>query len=105
MQSTTTDSRITAAHYTAPGAGRRWGRFLAGVAVILTFAFGVIPALQCLGPVREVREAIDNSGIDATALLYTESEVAGEAESSIRNAIHYAPVGSKLRTCAGVRCR
>ena len=68
----------------APGRGSRWARFLAGLLLILLFAFGVIPAWQRLGPVREVRDAIRSRGIDATALLYTESEVSGEAEAAIR---------------------
>ncbi|MFH1923273.1 MAG: hypothetical protein ABIP48_25710 [Planctomycetota bacterium] len=80
----------------APGAGRRWARFLAGLSVILFFAFGAVPALQRLGPVREVRDAIRGAGIDATALVYTESDVSCEAEASIRNAITY----SARRRCA-----
>ena len=68
----------------------RWMRFLAGLTVILLFAFGVIPGLQRLAPVRELRDAIRKSGIDATALFYTESDVSYEAETSIRNAIRYS---------------
>jgi len=74
-----------------PGTERRWTQFLAGVLAILLFAFGVIPGLQRLGPIREVRDAIQRSGIDATALFYTESDVSSEAEASIRNAIRHAP--------------
>ena len=59
--------------------------------MILFFAFGVIPRLQRLGPVRDVHEAIQKSGIDATALFYSESEVSSDAEASIRNALRYAP--------------
>ena len=73
-----------------PKARVRWARFLTGALAILLVAFVVIPGLQRLGPIREVREAIQRSGIDATALFYTESEVSGEAESSIRNAIRYS---------------
>ncbi len=68
----------------------RWLRFFGGVLAILLVAFVVIPSVQRLGPIREVHEAIERSGIDATALFYTESEVSGEAESSIRNAIKYS---------------
>ena len=80
----------------APDAGTprlayRWARFSAGLLLILLLAFGVIPALQRLEPVREVREAIHNSGIDATALIYSESEVSSEAEYSIRDALKYPP--------------
>jgi hypothetical protein len=63
---------------------------VAGVVVILVVAFVVIPAVQRLGPVREICEAVERAGIDATALFYTESEVSGEAESSIRDAISYS---------------
>ncbi len=75
---------------------QRWGRFAAGVLGILLFAFVVIPLVQRIGPVREVREAIERRGIDATALFYTETEISSEAELSIRNALKYPPrrVGS-----------
>ena len=91
-----------AANAGAPGLGQRWARFLAGVTAILVFAFAVIPGLQQVGPVREVHDAIQNSGIDATALFYTETEVSSEAESSIRNALRYparraAASGTPLR--------
>lgn len=73
-----------------PTAFVRWTRFFAGVLAILLVAFVVIPSVQRWGPIREVRDAIERSGIDATALFYTESDVSGEAESSIRNAIKYS---------------
>ncbi|NQT21262.1 MAG: hypothetical protein HQ592_16255 [Planctomycetes bacterium] len=78
------------------GPRRRWARFLTGLLGIMLFAFGAIPALERLGPVREVRDATRKAGIDATALFYTESDVSGEAEASIRNAITY----SARRKCA-----
>jgi hypothetical protein len=59
--------------------------------MLFLFAFGVIPGVQHLGPVRDVHEAIQKSGIDATALFYSESEVSSEAEASIRNALRYPP--------------
>jgi len=74
-----------------PGTAGRWARFLAGLLVILLFAFGVIPGLQRLGPVREVREAIRRAGIDASALIYTESDVSFEAEASLRDALRFPP--------------
>jgi hypothetical protein len=72
-----------------PGMGNRCLRLLAGTLVIFVFAFGVIPAIQRMEGVREVHEAIDRSGIDASALFYTESDVSSAAESSIRNALKY----------------
>lgn len=71
-----------------------WVRFLAGLLAILLFAFVVVPGLQRLRPIREVRDAIRNSGIDATALFYTESDVSSEAEASIRDAIRYPARGA-----------
>ncbi len=79
----------------ASRAARRWTLFLAGLLGIWLFAFVAVPGLQRLGPVREVREAIEKSGIDASALFYTESEVSAEAETSIRNALRYAPSNSR----------
>ena len=91
-----------AANAAAPGLGSRWARFLAGAAVILVFAFAVIPGLQQIGLIREAHDAIQKSGIDATALFYSEAAVSSEAESSIRNALRYparraAASGTPLR--------
>ncbi len=100
MERTTTTPRTPACSPVgagAPGAGRRWSQLLAGVVVILLFAFVAIPGLQRVGAVREVREAIRHAGIDATALFYTESDVSSEAEASVRDALSYpAP-------CSGAR--
>jgi hypothetical protein len=72
------------------GPVQRWSRFLAGMLAILLFAFGVIPGLERLEPVREVRDVIRRADIDASALFYTESDVSSEAEGSIRNAMKYS---------------
>ena len=91
METTTPHQRTHTSCSGAPSAGGRWARFAAGLAGILLLAFVVIPALQRLQPIREVRAAIQAAGIDATALFYTESDVSAEAEAAIRNAIRYAP--------------
>ena len=54
-------------------------------------AFVALPLVQRLGPVREVRSAIQAADIDATALFYTESETSAESESSLRNALRFPP--------------
>ena len=64
-------------------------RFLLGLTAIMLFAFVVVPLIQRLGPVAEVRDAIRNREIDATALFYTESDISSEAEGAIRNAMKY----------------
>ena len=94
MERTTTSEQIRTPSSSRLGAGqpravRRWSQFLAGLLGILLFAFGVIPALQRLEPVREVRDATRRAGVDASALFYTESDVSSEAEASIRNAMRY----------------
>jgi len=80
-----------------PGTAGRWARFLAGSVALLLLAFGVIPAVQRIGPAREVRDAIHRRGIDASALIYTESDVSFEAEASLRDALRFSPNGSKVR--------
>jgi hypothetical protein len=72
-----------------PGTTARWPRFVVGLAVLMLFAFGALPALQRWGPVRDLRDAIQSSGTDATALFYTESDASCEAEMSIRDALEY----------------
>jgi hypothetical protein len=69
----------------------RWTRFLLGLAALLSFAFGIIPALQRLEPVRNVRNAIRETDIDATALVYSECDVSFRAEASLRDSLRYAP--------------
>ena len=91
MPTTATDRQDPALPSGSSGTGRRWTRFLTGTLLILFFAFVVVPGLQRLGPVREVRDAIHRRGIDASALFYTETEVSSEAETAIRNAMTYSP--------------
>ena len=67
----------------------RWLKFAAGLSLILLFAFGVVPAFQRLGPVADLRDAIERSGIDASALFYTENEEFYEATSSLNNAARF----------------
>jgi hypothetical protein len=71
---------------------RPWALLLAGMAAIVLLAFGGIPSVQRLEPVREVRDAIHRRDIDATALFYTESHMSFEAEAAIRDALEYPPV-------------
>ena len=94
MKRAMTGPRTTAMPAGTSAARRRWTRFLAAVLAILLFAFGVIPAVQRLAPVRNLCAAIQRSGIDATALFYTESDVSSEAEASIRSALTYPACGN-----------
>jgi hypothetical protein len=80
------------------GALAGWMKLLLGSIVILLVAFVLIPLAQRIGPVRDVRAAIDRAGIDASALFYTEIETSFEAESSIRDALRYP----SARHCAAL---
>jgi hypothetical protein len=76
----------------------------------MLLAFGAIPAIQSLAPVREIRGAIQDADVDATTLFYSESDQACEAEASIRNALDYPAgaadpeAGSAVETSAEDAC-
>jgi hypothetical protein len=71
------------------GAVRRWARFVGSASLTLFVAFVGVPALQRLEPIGEVHDAVQASGIDASALFYTEAEVSSEAEASIRDTMRF----------------
>jgi len=87
--------QVPAADPPAGQAAARWLRFFAGLLLLWVFAFGVVPLLQRLGPVREIREATQNHAVDASALFYTECDAFAEAEASIRNAMKYSSHGAE----------
>jgi len=73
---------------------RAWTRFLVGLALLLGFAFGLLPWLARLPAVRPLTEYVEESGIEATGLFYTEVEESREAEMNMRHSLEYAPVGT-----------
>ena len=89
----------------SPGAAGRWARFLIGALLIPLIAFGVIPAVQRLGPVREVREATRTMGVDADALIYSESDVSLEAETSLRDALRFSAADPAADAADSIRGR
>lgn len=72
---------------------RKWAALAAGLAVIWAFIFVIAPALQKNEMVRPLAEYVRESGIDASALYYTEVQETGEAEVYLRDAFKYAPAG------------
>ena len=76
-----------------PGALRRWAGLIAGLGLIWAFVFLIAPALQRTEMVRPLAQYVRESGIDASALYYTEVQETGEAEMSIRDALAYGPTG------------
>ena len=72
---------------------RKWAALAAGIAVIWAFIFVIAPALQKNEMVRPLAEYVRESGIDASALYYTEVQETGEAEVYLRDALRYGPEG------------
>jgi len=69
----------------------KWAALAAGIAVIWAFVFVIAPALQKNDMVRPMAEYVRESGIDASALYYTEVQETGEAEMYLRDALGYGP--------------
>jgi len=59
---------------------------------IFIFIFVLAPMVQTLRYVKPITDYIEKADINATALIYTEIEESGPAESNMRNSIKYPPV-------------
>ena len=66
-------------------AARRWGGFALGLALIALFVWGVAPLAARIPAVAEVQEAIERNDIDATGLFYTEVEIVGDVDVTVRS--------------------
>ncbi len=64
---------------------RRWIRLLIGVVALFLFIFVIAPAGQRLGPIGEIHDYIDEQGIDASALYYTDSEEFSDLQLRMQN--------------------
>lgn len=74
-----------------PAAAKRWGALLAGLLAIWFFIFVLAPWAQKQKAVRPLVEFVEESGIDAGALFYTEVSETGDAENYLRNSLDYPP--------------
>ena len=72
---------------------KRWVSLFLGIGVILTFAFGIAPWLEQRPAIKPMVEFVEESGIDASALYYTEVEESGDAEMHMRSTMAYPPKG------------
>jgi hypothetical protein len=63
--------------------------------LVWAFMFALAPMLQALPTVRAIADSIDETGINASALYYTDLDETAEAEMFLRNAERYAPVGPR----------
>ena len=62
-----------------------------GLLALLLFMFVFVPWVQQFPMVRPLVVFIEESGIDASALFYTEVEETGDAESAMRDTMRYPP--------------
>jgi hypothetical protein len=74
-----------------PEALKRWGALLLGLFVIWLFVFVLAPRVAEHDAVRPLVQFVEESGIDAGALYYTETKETGDAENYLRNSFLYPP--------------
>ncbi len=70
---------------------RRWVRLFMGVGLIWAFMFIVAPRVEKMPAIEPIIRFIEENGIDASALYYTEIEEFFEAEIHMENAMDFAP--------------
>ncbi len=91
--STTVDHKITeetAGRQRPAGPLRRWGAFAGWVFLIWFFIFAAAPWLIRQVPaIKVLANYIEESGIDAGAIYYTEVEEVGEADLAVRNTFRF----------------
>lgn len=76
----------------APRAGvNPWLRLIIGIALILTFIFGVGNLAQWIPGARRMAQVIDERNLRATAIYYTDFEEPAEGSETIRDRLDYTP--------------
>ncbi len=69
-------------------------RLALAVGLLLLWMFWLAPLLQRnVPPLAKLGKHIDDSGIAANMIYYTEVPATGDAESAMRDALKYAPKG------------
>ena len=69
---------------------RRWSKLLAWIVLLWLFAFFIAPWLQNhSSSIQTLSTYIEESGIDAGAIYYTEVEEVGEADLMIRDTFRF----------------
>ena len=71
--------------------GKGVARLLGGLVLILLFIFYVAPWMTGLPMLRPLTGFIEERGIDAGALYYTDLEEFAEAEAQMSNTMMYMP--------------
>ncbi len=77
---------------------RRWGLLLLWVFLVWSFIYILCPWLQTNNStIRQLSTYIEESGIDAGAIYYTEVEEVGDADLAIRDTFRFYLEEQKLR--------
>jgi hypothetical protein len=74
-----------------PVAHSRWLRLIVGIGLILLFMFGIGSLAQRIPGARHMAEVIDERGLRATAIYYTDFEEPAEGSERIRDTLDYVP--------------
>lgn len=76
------------------GPFRKWSAFLLSMALVWLFILVIAPWVQKSPSIQPLAQFIEESGIDASALYYTEVEEASIAELNMRSTMEYRPNNS-----------
>ena len=77
---------------------KRWGLLLLWVFLVWSFIYALCPLLQRNNStIRQLSTYIEESGIDAGAIYYTEVEEVGDADLAIRNTFRFYLDEQKLK--------
>jgi hypothetical protein len=68
-----------------------WLRLLIGIAVVLVFMFGVGRLIALLPGAAHMAHVIEERGLRATAIYYTDFEESAEGSEYIRDSLGYMP--------------
>ena len=67
---------------------KAWGRLCLGLLLVWGFIFELAPRLQQEVPfLQQIADYVNASGIEATALYYTEVEAVGDSTRTVQNTI------------------
>jgi hypothetical protein len=80
-------------HHSPSNSILRWIALLLCFSLVWVFMFVIAPWIETFPMVKPLTEFIEESGIDASALYYTEVEEASEAELNMRSTMEYLPKG------------
>ena len=68
-----------------------WARLLIGIALILLFMFGIGSLAQEIPGARQMAQVIEEHGLRATAIYYTDFDEPAEGSERIRDSLAYTP--------------